>query len=134
MQVAILLYSGFTTLDAIGPYEVLRFLPDCEIRFVSKNSGPVVADSGYVVFGATHSYDETPAPDIIVVPGSEAETMMAMADRKLITWLKQAHVASRLTLSVCSGALILGAAGILKGKPATTHWFAQNQLQSLGAE
>jgi transcriptional regulator GlxA family with amidase domain len=134
VQIAILLYPGVTALDAIGPYEVLRFIPGSEVRFISGEPGPIVTDSGVLVLGATHSYDETPAPDLVLVPGSEASTTTAMADGDLLKWLNRAHQTSRLTLSVCSGALILAAAGILKGHPATTHWIAQSVLPSFGAE
>lgn len=133
MQIAILLYPGMTTLDAIGPYEVLRFMPDCDLRFVSAQPGPIVTDSGILVLGATHSYDETPNPDVVLVPGSEAHTATAMADKKLVDWVKTAHEGSQYTLSVCSGSLILGAAGILEGHPATTHWIAQDRLRLFGA-
>ena len=134
MQIAIVLYPGLTALDAVGPYEVLRFLRDADIRFVSHEPGPVVTDAGVLVLGATHSFDETPSPDIVLVPGSEAETVTAMADGALIDWIRRVHETSQYTLSVCSGALILAAAGILKGKPATTHWFAQGQLKGFGAD
>jgi transcriptional regulator GlxA family with amidase domain len=134
VQIAILLYPGVTALDAIGPYEVLRFIPGSELRFISGEPGPIVTDAGVLVLGATHTYDETPAPDIVLVPGSEANTTTAMADGDLLKWLNRAHQTSRHTLSVCSGALILGAAGILKGHPATTHWIAQSVLPSFGAE
>jgi transcriptional regulator GlxA family with amidase domain len=134
VQIAIVLYPGLTTLDAIGPYEVLRNIPDCELRFVSHKPGPIVTDSGILVLGATHSYEETPTPDILLVPGSEASTAAAMADESLLQWLIKAHQTSRYTLSVCSGALILAAAGILKGHPATTHWIAQDMLPKFGAE
>jgi transcriptional regulator GlxA family with amidase domain len=134
MQIAIVLYPGLTTLDAIGPYEVLRNMPDCELRFVSDKPGPIVTDSGVLVLGATHSYEETPAPDIVLVPGSEASTATAMADKRLLQWLTKVHQTSRYTLSVCSGALILAAAGILNGHPATTHWIAQDMLRQFGAE
>jgi transcriptional regulator GlxA family with amidase domain len=133
MQIAILLYPRMTALDAIGPYEVLRFMPNCEVRFVSEQPGPIVTDSGVLVLGATHSYEETPNPDIVLVPGSEANTATAMADNKLVGWVRTAHEGSRFTLSVCSGALILGAAGILEGHPATTHWIAQSRLPMFGA-
>lgn len=133
MQIAILLYPGMTTLDAIGPYEVLRFMPDCDLRFVSAQPGPIVTDSGILVLGATHSYEETPNPDVVLVPGSEAHTATAMADKKIVDWLKNAHEGSQYTLSVCSGSLILGAAGILEGHPATTHWIAQDRLRLFGA-
>ena len=69
MQIAIVLYPGFTALDFIGPYEVLRNLPDAEVRFVWHEPGPIAADSGVLVVGATHSFDETPSPDVILVPG-----------------------------------------------------------------
>ena len=83
MQIAIVLYPGFTTLDAVGPYEVLHFTTDAEVRFVSDEPGPIVADSGVLVLGATHSFDETPNPDIVLVPGSTADTTTAMANKKL---------------------------------------------------
>ena len=69
MQIAIVVYPGFTALDFIGPYEVLRNLPDTEVRFVWHEPGPIAADSGVLVVGATHSFDETPSPDVILVPG-----------------------------------------------------------------
>jgi len=134
MQVAIVLYEGMTALDALGPYEVLRFLPDVELRFVSHEPKPITTDSGVLVLGATHAYSETPKPDIILVPGSTADTTTAMADKELISWLQQSHKTTQLTLSVCSGALILAAAGILNGHPATTHWIAQNALKAFGAK
>ncbi len=134
VQIAIVLYPGLTALDAVGPYEVLRLLPDAEIRFVAGEVGPVVTDSGVLVLGATHSFEETPSPDIVLVPGSEADTATAMADRTLIDWLQKVHETTEYTLSVCSGALVLAAAGILDGKPATTHWIAQGRLESFGAE
>lgn len=132
-QVAIVLYEGLTALDAIGPYEVLRMLPGTEIRFVSRRPGPVTTDSGVLVLGATHAYEETPAPNVIVVPGSEANTVTAMADGELVRWLRQGHLTSDWTVSVCSGALILAAAGLLEGHHATTHWIAQKPLAAFGA-
>lgn len=108
-------------------------MPGCEMRFVSEQVGPIVTDSGVLVLGATHSYEETPNPDIVLVPGSESSTATAMANDKLVQWVKTAHEGSRFTLSVCSGALILGAAGILEGRPATTHWIAQSHLPMFGA-
>ncbi len=133
-QLAIVLYPGMTALDAIGPYEVLRTIPGCDLRFVSNQVGPIVTDSGVLILGATHTFAETPAPDLVLVPGSEATTTAAMADGELITWLQAVHETTRWTTSVCSGALVLAAAGILKGHPATTHWMAQKPLSLLGAE
>ncbi|MFC9895447.1 DJ-1/PfpI family protein [Nocardia sp. NPDC127579] len=133
-QIAIVLYPGLTVLDAIGPYEVLRGIPDSEIRFVSNEAGPIVADSGVLVLGATHTFAETPTPDLVLVPGSEAATTTAMANKDLIEWLRQVHKTTRWTTSVCSGALVLAAADILRGHPATTHWSAQSALAPFGAE
>ncbi|AEV87209.1 thiazole biosynthesis protein ThiJ [Actinoplanes sp. SE50] len=133
MQIAIVLYPGMTALDAIGPYEILRFLPDSEVRFVGAEPGPVVTDSGVLVLGITHGYDETPRPDLVLVPGSGPNTATAMVDRQLTDWLRRVHETTTWTTSVCSGALILAAAGILRGHPATTHWIAQDALKSFGA-
>lgn len=132
-QIAIVLYPGLTALDALGPYEVLKMLPDTEIRFVAHEPGPITSDRGVLTIGATHSFDETPAPYLLLIPGSEANTATAMADDKLIAWIKKAHQSSTWTTSVCSGALVLAAAGLLAGLPATTHWAAQSQLPRFGA-
>ena len=134
MQIAIVLYPGLTALDAIGPYEVLRFLPDAEVRFVGTQRGPVVADSGVLFLGVTHTYDETPSPDIVLVPGSGPRTATTMADRHLTAWLQQVHRTTRWTTSVCTGAMILAAAGILDGLPATTHWQTLPALRAMGAK
>ena len=134
MQIAIVLYPGCTALDAVGPYEVLRLLPEAEVRFVGAAPGPVVADSGVLFLGVTHSYAETPEPDIVLVPGSGPRTATTMADRQLTDWLRQVHETTRWTTSVCTGALILAAAGILDGLPATTHWMTQSGLAAMGAK
>lgn len=133
MQIAIVLYPGMTALDAIGPYEVLRMIPGAEIRFVSDAPGPIMTDSRVLVMNATHSYEATPSPDMVLVPGSATNTARAIADKALIAWLQRTQATSLWTTSVCSGALILGAAGILNGHPATTHWMVQDLLASFGA-
>lgn len=132
MQIAIVLYPGFTALDFIGPYESLRFLPKAEVRFVWHEAGPIAADSGVLVVGATHSFDETPSPDIILVPGGMTSVEHAR-DEKLLGWVRQAHQTATWTASVCSGSIILAAAGLLKGKRATSHWMALSALKALGA-
>ncbi|MGH3727107.1 MAG: DJ-1/PfpI family protein [Mycobacterium sp.] len=133
MQIAILAYPGMTTLDAIGPFEVLRGLPDAELRFVWHKPGPIITDSRVLVLGATHSFDETPAPDIVLVGGSIPATMATAADEGVLNWLRKVHRTTMWTASVCSGSLILGAAGILQGKDATCHWAGQRMLSTFGA-
>jgi len=133
MQVAIVLYPGFTALDFIGPYESLRWLPDTEVRFVWHEPGPIVADSGVLLVGATHSFDETPTPDIILIPGGFS-TLEHARDEKLLDWLRRAHETTKWTASVCSGSVILGASGLLKGKRATSHWAAVQLLRTFGVE
>jgi transcriptional regulator GlxA family with amidase domain len=131
-QIAIVVYPGFTALDFIGPYEVLRWLPDAEIRFVWHEPGPITADSGVLVIGATHSFAETPAPEVILVPGGMT-TVAHARDETLLDWVRTAHRSATWTASVCSGSVILAAAGLLDGKRATSHWMALPILKMLGA-
>jgi len=131
-QIAIVTYPGFTALDMIGPYEVLRNLPGADVRFVWHEPGPITADSGVLVIGATHSLDETPSPDVILVPGGMT-TMEHARDEKLLDWVRTAHGTAAWTASVCSGSLILAAAGLLTGRRATSHWLALGALKALGA-
>ena len=130
-QIAIVVYPGFTALDFIGPYEVLRNLPGAEVRFVWHEPGPIAADSGVLLVGATHSFAETPSPDIILVPGGMT-TFEHARDEKLLDWVRQAHQTATWTASVCSGSVILAAAGLLKGKRATSHWMVLPMLKTFG--
>lgn len=131
MQIAIVLYPGFTALDFIGPYEALRWLPHVQVRFVWHEPGPITADSGVLVVGATHSFDETPSPDVILVPGGMT-TIEHARDEKLLDWVRRAHSSATWTASVCSGSIILAAAGLLAGKRATSHWMALPALKTFG--
>ena len=131
-QIAFVAYPGFTALDMIGPYEVLRNLPEAEVRFVWHESGPITADSGVLVIGATHSLAETPSPDVILVPGG-ASTPVYARDEALLEWLREAHRTASWTTSVCSGSVILAAAGLLEGRRATSHWLAIPVLKAFGA-
>lgn len=132
MQVAIMLYPGFTALDFIGPYESLRWLPDAEIRFVWHEPGPIAADSAVLLVGATHSFAETPTPDVVLIPGGFS-TMEHARDERVLDWVRTAHRTSTWTASVCSGSVILAAAGLLDGKRATSHWAAVQMLRTFGA-
>jgi transcriptional regulator GlxA family with amidase domain len=131
-QIAIVIYPGFTALDFIGPYEVLRNLPDTDIRFVWHEPGPITADSGVLIVGATHSFDETPSPDVLLVPGGMT-TFEHARDEKLLGWVRRVHEHTAWTTSVCSGSVILAAAGLLDGRRATSHWLAVPTLKAFGA-
>jgi transcriptional regulator GlxA family with amidase domain len=131
-QIAFVAYPGFTALDMIGAYEVLRNLPGAEVRFVWHETGPITSDSGVLVIGATHSLAETPSPDVILVPGGPSTPVHAR-DEALLDWLRRAHQTASWTTSVCSGSVILAAAGLLKGRRATSHWLAIPLLKGFGA-
>lgn len=131
MQVAIPLYPRFTALDAVGPYQVMAFTPDWTVTFVAGERGPVLDDKGTLGLVATATYDDLPRPDIIVVPGGIG-TYAAISDQSLLGWVRAAHEHTRWTTSVCSGAYVLGAAGLLDGRPATTHWGYLEQLAGFG--
>ena len=131
-QVAILLYPGVTALDATGPWEVLSRMPDTDVRFVWKEAEPVITEGGALLLGATHTIAETPSPDMVLVPGGTT-TPGQMVDDDVLEWLRKVHETTTWTTSVCTGALILGAAGILKGLAATTHWYKMGALRIMGA-
>jgi len=133
LQVAILLYQGVTGLDAVGPWEVLSRMPDTEMRFVGKEVGPVITEGGTLLLGVTHTLTETPSPDVVLVPGGMT-TPGQMVDDEVLDWLRKVHKTTTWTTSVCTGALILGAAGILKGLPAVTHWYKMGVLTIMGAK
>jgi transcriptional regulator GlxA family with amidase domain len=131
-QVAILLYPGATALDAVGPWEVLSRMPDTEVRFVGKERGPVRTEGDTLLMGVTHTVAETPSPDVVLVPGGTT-TPGQMVDDEILDWLRRVHETTTWTASVCTGALILGAAGILKGLPATSHWYKMGVFKIMGA-
>ena len=132
VQIAILLYPGVTALDAVGPAEVLSRIPTAEVRLVGKEQGPIVTEGGALLLGITHTLAETMSPDLVVVPGGTT-TPSQMVDDEVLDWLRTVHQTVAWTTSVCTGALILGAAGILKGSPATTHWYKMGILRIMGA-
>ncbi|QDY79949.1 DJ-1/PfpI family protein [Streptomyces qinzhouensis] len=133
MQIAVLLYDRFTTLDAVGPYELLGRLPGAETVFVGKERGPVRGDQGSLALVADRTLAEVTSPDIVLVPGGPGD-QDAMADEAITTWLRTVDAGTTWTTSVCTGALVLGAAGLLRGRRATTHWLAYEDLRVLGAD
>jgi putative intracellular protease/amidase len=133
MQIAVLLYDRFTALDAIGPYEVLSRLPDARVTFVAQQPGPVRTDNGMLTIHAEKAIDDIATPDILLVPGGPGE-VAARAGGPVLDWVHAVHETSTWTTSVCTGSLILAAAGLLEGRRATSHWLALEQLRRLGAE
>jgi transcriptional regulator GlxA family with amidase domain len=132
MNIAILLYDGFTALDAIGPYEVLSRLPGASVTFVAHESGPVRTDSAMLTLHAERPLQDLTRPDLVLVPGGPGE-VAARAGAPVLEWLRRADSTSTWTVSVCTGSLILAAAGLLDGRRATSHWLALEELRRLGA-
>jgi len=133
MNVAIPIYDRFTALDAVGPYEVLSRVPGATVTFVATEAGPVRTDNGMLTLEAERSLAELPEPDVIVVPGGPGEVTQR-AGEQMLAWVRAADRTSTWTTSVCTGSLILAAAGLLEGRPATGHWLAMDELRRLGAE
>lgn len=121
ITVVIPLYPRFTALDAVGPYEVLQRIPQIDVVFAAVQPGPISTDNGMLTVQVEHALTDLPDPDVIVVPGGIG-TRSAIEDSALLDWLRAAHTASRWTTSVCSGSLLLGAAGLLRGLSATSHF------------
>src|SRR4051794_32145473 len=132
MDIAILLYPRFTALDAMGPLEVLSSLPGARVQFVADQPGPITNDTAILTVQVDSSLDGLPNPDIVLVPGGPG-CAAAMQSEPILTWLRNAHTTTRWTTSVCTGSLVLGAAGLLQGVPATTHWGSWAALEPLGS-
>jgi len=133
MQVAFLAYEGLTCLDLIGPYEVLNATPGADVVFVAKRKGELRVDSKAFGIVVDNAFADVPHPDVFVIPGGMEGTFAALADDETLAWVREAHSKAELTTSVCTGSLILGAAGLLEGKRATTHWAAAAMLEPYGA-
>jgi putative intracellular protease/amidase len=132
LTIALLLFNDLVALDAVGPYEVLSVLGGVEFKFVAKEKGPLRAARGRLGLIADYSIDEVPSADILLIPGGAgAETMQH--DPEVLDWVRRIHQNATWTCSACTGSLILGAAGVLKGKRATTHWASLDRLAGYGA-
>lgn len=129
--VAVVVYDDMTTLDAVGPIEVLRFLPGVQVRLVGASPGPVRTDTPGVVLVATAAFGDVVRPDVVVVPGGPGTAQVL--DGELVEWLRTVHPGSRWTTSVCSGSLVLAAAGLLNGLEAASHFSVLNLLAGFGA-
>lgn len=131
MDVAIPIFDGLTALDAVGPYEVLSRLPGASVTFIAIEPGPKRTENGMLALVADRALAELPRPDVIVVPGGFG-TRQLLGEERLLAWLREAHAHSSWTTSVCTGSLLLAAAGILDGLEATTHWMAMDELAEQG--
>jgi transcriptional regulator GlxA family with amidase domain len=131
MRIAILLFDRMTALDAIGPYEVLRFAGETEVVFTGKKTGEVRAGTGTLGLVVDRPLSDVPEADIVLVPGGPGQVDL-MADEEVHDWLRQVDRTSTWTTSVCTGSLVLAAAGLLDGRRATSHWLALDQLPEFG--
>lgn len=133
MRTAILLFDGLAALDAVGPYEVLRSVPGWEVSFVGAEKGEVRTDSGSLGLSVDYSLDEVSTAEILLVPGG-AGTEDVVGDEAVLDWLRRMDAQSKWTTSVCTGAQLLGAAGLLEGKRATSNWLFLDRLPEYDAE
>ena len=131
MKIAYVVYPDFTGLDLVGPYEVISRWPDVDVRFLASKPGPVRADRGLTVV-PTDTPETLPDPDLIVVPGSE-NPVPVLSDAVLLDWLRTAAPACEWTVSICSGASLYAAAGLLEGRTTSTHWGFRDNVRALGA-
>jgi putative intracellular protease/amidase len=132
MQAAIALFDRFTALDAVGPYEVLQRVPSIDVVFVGHQRGEVRTENGMLGATCDATFDDVGAPDVVVVPGGIG-TRQLIHDEVILAWLQSVHPHTTFTTSVCTGSLLLAAAGLLGGLTATTHWSAADLLNELGA-
>ena len=133
VQIAIPLFDNFTALDAVGPYEVLQRIPTFDVTFIGHERGEVRSDNGMLGLGADATFEELATPDVIVFPGGVG-TRSLERDERVLDWVRTAHLRSLFTTSVCTGSIVLGAAGLLEGLTATTHWSCYAELAAHGAQ
>jgi transcriptional regulator GlxA family with amidase domain len=133
ISIAIPVFDRMTALDAIGPYEVLQRIPTFDITFVGHAVGEVRTENAMLGLTADATFEELPGPDVIVFPGGVG-TRPLEHDERVLDWVRNAHVGTRLTTSVCTGSIVLGAAGLLHGLAATTHWSCYRELAAHGAD
>jgi transcriptional regulator GlxA family with amidase domain len=130
-SIAIPLFPQFTALDGIGPYEVLQRIPDYTVTFIGHERGVVRSDNGFLGIAVDATFEELARPDVIVFPGGIG-TRPLLGDERVLDWLRTAHETTTFTTSVCTGSLVLAAAGLLDGLRATTHWGARDVLTKYG--
>ncbi|MFE1773551.1 DJ-1/PfpI family protein [Streptomyces sp. NPDC059008] len=130
-DIGILLYDGYSLLDPTGPAEVLSRLPGATVTMIAERRGPVRTDTGDVAILADRAISAVDHLDVLLVPGAgNRGTTGAMHNDALLAWIRRIHRHSRWTTSVCTGSLVLAAAGLLDGRKATTYWASADYLES----
>lgn len=132
METAVLLYDDVNALDVVGPCEILSKIPDTTIKYVAKEPGTKQTNV-QLKLTADYAISDISKPDILLIPGGQGIKSI-IGDEKITNWITNCHKTTKWTVSVCTGALVLGAAGILKGIKATTHWISLTSLENFGAE
>ena len=132
MQIAAVLFPRVTALDIVGPYEVLQRLPGATVTFVGHQRGEIRTENGFLGLTVDATFQEISTPDVVIVPGGVG-TRALMTDETVLNWLRLVHPTTRYTTSVCTGSLLLGAAGLLRGLTATSHWSVLSTLETFGA-
>ncbi len=132
MQIAIALFPRNTSLDAVGPYDALQRVPSIDVVFVGHRRGEVRSDNGMLGLTCDATFDEVTEPDVLIFPGGIG-TRTLISDDVVLDWVREVHKHTVYTTSVCTGGLVLAAAGLLNGLTATTHWRVQDLFNSLGA-
>jgi len=132
VEIVCLLFDGITALDIVGPYEVLQRLPEADVKFVARQRGAVRTDSGFLALVADRALDEVTSADVLVIPGGFA-TRALERDADLLAWIRAIDTTTTWTTSVCTGSMLLVAAGLLEGKEATSHWASLDRLREYGA-
>ena len=133
MNITIFLYDDMTALDAVGPYEGLSRIPGAKVAFVAREKGLITTDTGFLRLSADRSIGQVCETDILLIPGGKGSRQV-LAQPDVIDWVREIHQTTRFTTSVCTGALVLGAAGLLQGLKATTYWSVLGMLEKFGAE
>jgi putative intracellular protease/amidase len=132
MKIAVALFDRVTALDPVGPYEMLQRVPDLDVVFVGHEVGEIRSENGMLGLLVDATVDQVPFPDVLLMPGGVG-TRSLLTDERVLDWVRTAHRTTLLTTSVCTGSLVLAAAGLLEGLPATTHWSVYDVLEKLGA-
>jgi transcriptional regulator GlxA family with amidase domain len=133
MQIVFLFYDGMTALDAVGPHEILCRLPGAKIKRVALHAGPIKTDSAGLLLTAEYALSDVASADVLIIPGAGSATTLSKYP-EMLSWVRKIHATTKWTVSVCTGSLILGAAGLLSGLRATSHWAAIDRLSKWGAK